>query len=440
MRNFQNDIIMKTKTIPFRTFALLILFVFCSGIVIGGENLSGTEDEQFNVDTLQFKMYHGVLRDAAQQDPLIFANIVLKGTNIATITNSDGEFTLKIPKASSANTIVFSHIGYTTKEMNVSALQKERNAIYLSRESVNLDEINIYPYDADFLVRHILANASKNYSIDANMMKGFYRETIKRNRSYVGIAEAVVDIYKAGYQDLKSDQIQIYKGRKTEDPTKMDTLVFKLQGGPSTVLLFDIIKSPGALLSPAYIDEYNFEIENVVMIDGKPHFVVAFTQIPESEYPLYNGKYYIETNNLALTSAEFSLNLEDVTTATNSLIRKKPIGLKVTAKQVNYLVQYREQDGKWFFSYARGEMVLKFDWKKRLFNTTYSAMMEVAITDRMAADSERFKRAERFKQNQIFAEEVAPFGDEDFWGHHNTIEPDESIQAAINKLKKRGKF
>lgn len=429
---------MKSRAIQIRTFVLSLLIALGISGVYGMER--GSDEDQFIVDTLQFDMYHGVVKDAAAKDPLIFANIILKGTNIATITNSDGEFTLKIPKGAKSKTILFSHIGYKTKGKAVTELKKRRNIVYLTRESVSLDEIKIYPYDADFLVRHIMSKVSDNYPENPNMMKGFYRETIKRNKSYVGISEAVVDIYKAGYQNLKNDQIHIYKGRKTEDPTKMDTLVFKLQGGPSTVLLFDIIKSPAALLSKDYINEYSYQIEGVVMIDGKPHYVVAFKQNPGSEYPLYNGKYYIETDNLALTSAEFSLNLEDVNKATSSLIRKKPVGLKVTAKQVNYLIQYREQDGKWYFNYARGEMVLKFDWKRRLFNTYYTAMMEVAITDRTEADVERFKRTERFKQNQVLSEEVTMFADEDFWGHHNTIEPDESIQSAIKKLKKRGKF
>lgn len=285
-----------------------------------------------------------------------------------------------------------------------------------------------------------MSNLSKNYPDQANMMKGFYRETIKKNKSYVGISEAVVDIYKAGYTDARKDQVQIFKGRKSEDVTKMDTLVFKLQGGPATVLLFDIIKSPSSLLTDEYFNEYLYAIESIIMIDEKPHYVVNFKQRKGAESPLYNGIYYIETNTLALTRAEFSLNLEDEIEATNMLIRKKPVGLKVTAKRVNYIVQFREQDEKWYFSYARGEMVFKFNWKKRLFNTYYTAMMEIAVTDRSAEAAERFKRGERFKSNQILSDEVSQFGDEDFWGHHNTIEPDESIQSAIKKLKNKGRL
>ena len=64
-------------------------------------------------------------------------------------------------------------------------------------------------------------------------MTGFYRETIRKNRSYISIGEAVVEIFKAPYQnDLRYDAVRIYKGRKSNDVEKMDTVLFKLQGGP----------------------------------------------------------------------------------------------------------------------------------------------------------------------------------------------------------------
>lgn len=398
------------------------------------------DEEQFSIDTVQYNSYSGLLKDSKTDAPLVFANITVAGTNIATISNSDGEFNLKVRKNIQGTSLQISHIGYDSKEVPFSTLKKNKNVIELDVVIISLDAINIYPYDADFLVRNMMNKVAENYSTNPNMMKGFYRETIKKNKNYVGISEAVVDIYKAGYREMQNDQVKIYKGRKSEDYSKMDTLVFKLQGGPATTLLFDIMKNPYNLLSEEYIKEYTYKIENITSIDGKPHYVVGFKQNEGSEFPLYNGKYYIEANTLALTTAEFSLNLENETAVTQMLIRKKPAGLKVTPKKVNYLVSFKEQNGQWYFNYARGEMMFKFNWKKKVFNTNYSAMMEIAVTDRNEDTPVRFKASEKFKPSQKLSEEVVQFADEDFWGPLNTIEPDESIQSAISKLKKKGRF
>jgi len=49
-------------------------------------------------DTLTYVQYKGSVIDQDTRTPLAFASLSLEGTNIATVTNSDGEFSLKVPK------------------------------------------------------------------------------------------------------------------------------------------------------------------------------------------------------------------------------------------------------------------------------------------------------------------------------------------------------
>ncbi len=398
------------------------------------------QSEQIILDTVSYKTYHGLVKDEDSNSALLFANVALKGTNIATVSNGDGVFTIKVPDKANATQLEISHIGYTSQSVDLSEFNDGVHVVRLKMAAIPLKQVNIYPDDAELLVRNMMHHVDKNYLGDPTMMKAFYRESIKRNRSHVAIAEAVVDIHKASYTNMQNDQVKVFKGRKSEDVAKMDTLVFRLKGGPAIAILMDVIKVPYSLLSEEDFENYTYDIVGVIEVDGRPHFVVSFKQKPGGEFPLYNGKFYIEANTLALSSAEFSLNLQDPDAAAKLLIQKKPAGLKVTPKQVTYLVNYREQDGKWYFNYARGEMELKMRWNRKLFNTTYTALMEMAITDRDDRNVTRFKGSERFKQNQILTDKVSDFADPEFWGEHNTIEPDESIQSAIDKLKRKGKF
>lgn len=416
-----------------------LFFSLCTATPVQAKKKKNKKNVQVVIDTLKYNVYKGKVQDAKTKQPLIFATIAVKGVNVATVSNNEGEFLLKIAKDLPVSKVQVSYIGYQNLDVSIKDLKPKRNVLQLQSVSVPLEEINIYPLDPERLVRSILKKVPENYSKNPNMMEGFYRETIKKNRTYVGIAEAVVNVHKSGYRQAKSDQVQIFKGRKSQDVKKMDTLLFKLQGGPTTTLLLDVVKNPYNLLSEDLILNYNFSLKSITKINGKLHYVLEFTQKEDVDIPLYYGLLYVETKNLALTSAKFSLNLENVDEASKLFIRRKPAGVKVTPTAADYLVNYYETGGKWYFNYARGEINFKCNWKRKLFNTNYSVMTEIAITDRTEENVIRFKGDEKFKAKQVMADEINNFADRNFWGAHNTIEPDQSIEAAIRKLRRKAR-
>ena len=151
--------------------------------------------------------------------------------------------------------------------------------IELEPSTVQLKEITIRPQDATELIMDVLSNVRENYSSDPMMMRGFYRETILRGRNYVSISEAVIDIFKGAYtNDFQIDQVKLFKGRKSADVEKMDTVLFKVQGGPNTTILLDIVKNPYILLSAEYMNIYDFNMSDVISIDDRLHYVVSFKQ------------------------------------------------------------------------------------------------------------------------------------------------------------------
>jgi hypothetical protein len=142
----------------------------------------------------------------------------------------------------------------------------------------------------------------------------------------------------------------------------------------------------------------------------------------------------------ALTEAEFGFNLSDKAAVSSIFIRKKPLGMEVTPEVATYRTQYREQNGKWYFSYSRAEVKFKVNWKKKLFNTYYTTMSEMAVTDRTDEEVIKFTGKEKLRYSDIFSERVSAFTDPDFWGDYNVIEPDQSIESAIRRLSRKLKF
>ena len=385
-----------------------------------------------------FKVYEGKVIDALTKKPIVFANVYLLNSSIGTITNSDGDFILKVPASETDKTVGVSFIGYHNAERKLSAFNPEDNVITLDPSSVQIKEVIIRTSDPTELLQMALHRINENYKVSPEMLIAFYRETIKQNRSYVAVSEAVLDVYKAPYDnDFDVDRVKIFKGRKSQDVKKMDTLIFKLQGGPRTSFLLDVVKNPGALLSADFIDYYNFAFGGFVSIDGRDNYVIEFDQKDNVNYPLYKGKVYLDTKNLAFSRLDFELSDKGIDLADNELVRKKPIDLKVNVIGAHYLINYRVLDEQWYLNHVRSELSFECKWQKKLFKSTYVTALEMAVTDREDEKVDKFKYKESARMSDIFADQVTYFGDGDFWGEYNYIKPDESIESAISKLNRK---
>jgi hypothetical protein len=385
----------------------------------------------------------GKVIDAESRSPLVFATVAIKESNVAIVTNIDGEFTLKVNDLSTSKTLEVSFVGYKNKTIPLSELKENgsKNVIALESAPIPIKEIVVKPLDPVSIVQKAISNIGKNYESVPNLMTAFYRETIRKNRTYVSIGEAVVEVFKAPYDnDMRFDATRIYKGRKNTDVEKMDTVLFKLQGGPVSVLELDLAKNTESVLTYDAMQNYNYKLTGVVEIDNKPHYVIEFNQKPSVEMPLFMGSLYIEMDSYAITEAEFGFNLANKEAAQSIFIRKKPLGMKVIPEIATYRTKYREQGGKWHFEYSRAEVKFKVDWNKKLFNTYYTTMSEIAVTDRTDQEVIKFAGKDKVKYNDVFSDKVTAFTDKEFWGDYNVIEPDQSIESAIRRLSRKLKF
>lgn len=390
-------------------------------------------------DAIAFKQYRGEIVDAENGKPLVFANISLEGDNISTVSNTEGEFLLKVPEAKNDGIIIVSFLGYQTRRIPLMQLSENNNRIALKISVTELSEVNLsVPRDARVLVKETLRKKGQNYFEDPTLMTAFYRETIKKRRRNVSLSEAVVNIYKASYNSPRKDAVTIYKARKSTDYDKLDTLALKLQGGPFNTLFVDIMKYPEFIFTEASMDNYTFAFDRSTRINDKLIYVISFKQRNEITEPLYMGKLYIDADKKILTSAIFSLNITDKEEASRMFVRRKPWNASVYPTEVAYRVDYRERNGRWYYGYSNVLLEFKINWDKKLFNSVYSLSCEMAVTDwekYLGADLP--KNRDRLKSNVILSDAAIGFADPDFWGEYNIIEPEKSIESAIKKIQRQ---
>jgi hypothetical protein len=412
---------------------LIMLFIQGTSFATGKKPIGKQGNDSANYITLSGKVI-----DQVTKDPVVFASVFKTGTSIGTVTNSDGEFLLKVPVNGTEGTISVSYIGYKNKLVPILSLQSDKSTITLESYAIPIDEVIVKTIDPVDLLNKALNKIKENYVINPEMQTGFYRETIKQNRSYVSISEAVLDIYNSGYREnFDVDRVKIYKGRKSKDVKKMDTVLVKFQGGPRTAMYLDIIKNPSVILDREMFDYYTYKLAGVVSIDNRNNYVVEFNEKKVSDFPLYQGRFYIDVEKTAITGVDFKISDKSLENAASVLVKKKPVSMKIDVVSGNYMVNYREIDGKWNLQHVRSEVIFKSKWDKKLFKSTITTMFEMAITDRDTENVEKIPSKESVKFNDVFAEQVEAFTDADYWGEYNVIKPDESIQVAIDKLSKK---
>ncbi|WP_305602680.1 carboxypeptidase-like regulatory domain-containing protein [Lutibacter sp.] len=388
-------------------------------------------------DTIGVQRVKGLVVDSKTKTPLVFASISVNGTNISTVTNSNGEFTLKVPKKYQNELITFSFLGYTSKVLIFKDLKNE-SIIKLETYIEELEEIKITVKDAKSLILEVLKRKGSNYLNELTSMTAFYRETIKKRRAYISLSEAVLEINKQPYTSVKNDALMLYKSRKSTDYDKLDTIAFKLKGGPISTLNLDIIKNPNTFFTEEMLEVFDFSFASPTKIDNRPIYVVNFKQKKEIEDPQYYGELYIDAQALTLINAKFHLNLDDVVKASKLFIVKKPNDADVSAIEASYQVDYVVKNGKWHYSYSRIQLGFKINWSKKLFNTVYYTTSEMAITDWEIIDnSELIKPKDRMRSSIIMSDEASGFSDPDFWGTYNIIEPEKPIETAIKKIQKQ---
>lgn len=419
------------NSVQFYLRNLVVLLMICSFPTDGSAMIQQTSSANFTE-------YKGKVVNSRSQDPLTAAYLSVQNTNISTVTNMDGEFSLKIPNDLENVNILVSHLGFQSRTLPLQFFKQEPVVIELQESMEQLDEVAVFTYtDPQALVRNMLKNRATNYFTDRTTMTGFYRESIKRGRKNVSLSEAVVKIHKQPYDSNADDDISVVKARKTADYDRLDTLALKLRGGPYNPLSIDIMKNPTHIFNENDLSNFKFNFDPPTKIDDQYLYVVNFEEL-NKEMPWYFGKLFIDAETFTLVKASFNLNVDNRSAATDLFVKKKPGGTRVYPVEVNYDITYREKDGRWYFGYGHTELEFVVNWKRKLFNSRYKVNSELAVTDwQLNTEGKVVKDNTFLNKRVVMNDDVAGFGDIAFWGENNIIEPDESIETAIDKIRSK---
>ena len=391
------------------------------------------------VSAQQVLTVHGSVSDAQNGEPLAHVSIAANG--VATVTNDEGSFVLKVPDGH-ADHIKVSMLGYRTKRVAiprpVEGVVQEPLHVKLVPSSVELQEIIVRADEAESIVRAALAKVPDNYGREAVLYKGFYRETVQKRRQFISISEAVVDLYKTPYtQGILREVVAITRGRRLMNMKASDTLGVKIMGGAVLPIMADVVKNSELLFYEEDMPCYHFELGVPEKVDDRLQYVIHMTPRTPQRYAVFFATLYIDQQTLTFSRAELQLDMRQRLPAVEAMLVSKPSSLHFRPRELSFSIHYRTEQGVTRLSYVRNVMRFNCDWRRRLFSSPFTTISEFVVTDRHPEAVRPQRGCDTFSRSDKLYDRVEYFSDPDFWGPDNIIEPTERLDKAIERLKRR---
>ena len=377
----------------------------------------------------------GTIIDADSDEPLPFATIGLKNTGKGTVTNSTGEFGLKIVPGWISDTLAISYLGYLGREIPVEQALGNNFTIRMTREFISIPEIIIRTQVPQEIIYKSTSAIARNYGNTPAILTGFYREGVMKKQELQNYSEAIIRIYKSPYTgSLLGDQIKILRSRKIENVDRTDTLAVRLKAGLSTCLELDGVRNIFDFISRESMPEYKYIITDIVSFDEEAAYVIDFEQRESVDLPLYRGSLYINTDDFAILHADFELHPKYISKMKSSFISSSSRGFDTWPQTVKYSVSYRKFNNRYFLNHVRGDLIFTSKQKKKLFNSQFNVFFELAITGMNIENVSRFDREELAPIHSVFSKTITSY-DPDFWENQDFLRPEENLLQALKNMK-----
>ncbi len=376
----------------------------------------------------KFRHIYGKITD--RRNPLEAATVYLKNSLRGVITNTDGEFIIKVPPEHLSDTLIISHIGYLKKQILLSKAKNDTLHIKLEKHSILLEEIIVSGINPKTIVEKMVKNLPNHHPDKNTGYTGFYREEVKRNNEYQYFSEAVITVFKNSYKSvINSERIQRLQSRTIKSTSSKDTILLKVKSGLQTSLYLDVVRNPTTFLQQKTLSQYHFNLEETTYLDDELVFVVSFKPVPESTVR-YRGKMWINGHSFTLIGVnfEYAQNRKD---AMQELVSRDSRKIRKKFQQARYSIRYKQINETWYLNFVRTNLSVKIKKKGNWFYKPYSSQTSFYVVNIDTVNVKKPRLRESINPTIVFSDETFEYSP-DFWGKYNYYKPSDKI---IHDLK-----
>ncbi|MFA9372492.1 MAG: carboxypeptidase-like regulatory domain-containing protein [Labilibaculum antarcticum] len=353
------------------------------------------------------------------------SSVYIKDSYLGTVTNSQGDFRIKIPEKYKAGKLRISSIGYQSQEINLSQ-SKSPLAIQLQKDTCNLSEVLVMPKDTLLaLLRRAYGKIKDNYSDVDTRMKGFYRESyyVPESKEYLYFGEALLDVFKTSYKTQAEGQVKIIESRMNKHPLYDSLSRVMWYGGIHIPLYGDNVKRRSEFISPSGFKKYSYSIAKS-QLDGRSAYKIEFAP-KESKQVEYKGVFYLDIESLAYMYFDCTYSEYGKEKRNKYLSRRSTLGSELRSKSRRIKTKYLKRQGKYYLSYRSSWE----DLHNGRIKSNLVHLNEYVSTDISLENVEPIPFQEQTEYRDVFYLKAKDYAASD-WKDQTLIVPDSSL----NKL------
>ena len=285
-----------------------------------------------NINNFQIK---GIILDKTTKEPLVSANIIIKGTYKGTISNSEGRFVLNLPELPAV--IKISYIGYKNEEIEINRENVNKDLkILLKPVPIKLQDYIVTAEDpAIRIMKKVLEYKKKIFNhLTSYKALAYTRLVLKNDTSIALIKESVSDIFwdkKKGTKEVIKSERQTKNLRKDQDFFVGSSFISNFYQDDIDIMGFKVI-SP---THPDIFKFYKFKLLGTSYLDSV--LVYKIQVIPKTKLqPVLKGTIWVLDSIFALIKVDLI--------PSENIIFPPPI----TNYNVHYIQQFNNYGGDFY--------------------------------------------------------------------------------------------
>jgi len=297
------------------------------------------------------KILKGKIIEKESLIPIPYATVKLLYSNKSTVSNAEGSFNLDVSADNSKDSIVISCMGYKPLKIEVESMKKDNVSIFSMKENkILLNEVTITPLKVTAILNEAIKISNSRYSSPL-ILKGYYRESVKRDSFLSKYADGLVEYYVERNKKntpkilLKVTESRVKELPMPDDEEKVNALDNSLINIASVVEYISPMQA--GVMDSTKFNYYNYRLSEI-SDNGKEIYCIDFSPIKTGNNIYFTGKVYIDkTTNLIM-----SLAYKAAAPANEFLKSISLFGLTIGANSFDYVIKYKLEENQYYLAYV----------------------------------------------------------------------------------------
>jgi hypothetical protein len=332
----------------------------------------------FSFNSFAQTIVSGTLVSFESKQVIPFAHIYLTNTNtgsfLGTVSDTNGNFTLKISDERLNDSITISCVGYDNLKLKITTVNSD--SIFLKESKTKLHPIVITDLSANLFIKKCIQNIPQNYKNATFYNHGFAWQAFEID----GVCRRFIQAFiSATYnytterivRKINYDSLNVQLIAETDEPIpEYDSLHHHLY--------FDLIRTSPSVLNLAHFNEWIFSYT----YDKNSDFddVVVIEAVSRGEF-INNYIFYIDPKDFAFRKIEYHYRWPAATDdkppvfiSEYDKIKSGLVSKKNILKEINGLILYEKTDKKYNIKYLCNEVSYSQFTKEKQTGISHSKM------------------------------------------------------------------